>query len=157
MNDTHKQWVHVPHTLVVQVNSWKDLTVNTKEKNRTYTQICTFLTWSKPNTIVWTVTDPLYYRECLLICCNLFPNVPRDSGHVVTLWLEYVRGHVSQVDTWQQHTTENKWNIKTTCMWNTSLLSFFLVFFNLYIMARVPVTVNRNILFLCLVMIIGYF
>lgn len=45
-------------------------------------------------------SDPLNNGECLLILCDFFPDVPGNSGCVLAHWLEYVTGHIFQVDTW---------------------------------------------------------
>lgn len=43
-------------------------------------------------------SDLLYDRKCFLILGDGFTQVPGNSGCVVSLWLQYVAGHVHQVD-----------------------------------------------------------
>lgn len=69
------------------------------------------------------VTDPLDDGERLLIQCNLFPEVPRDPGHVAFDWLENVCGHVHQVKTWHQHNTEHREWMKSAHISKASLVS----------------------------------
>lgn len=45
-------------------------------------------------------SDLLYDGERLLILDDCFSDVPGNSGRVVALRLEYVAGHVHQVNTW---------------------------------------------------------
>lgn len=124
------------------------------------------LLWLKSHATA--LTDLLDDGERLLKRCNLFPQVPGVSGHVVTDQLEDVWGHVGQVNSWRQEQHQEWTHELSICKTSGCDARLFYVFL-WRIMAKVqwmfsrkfPLSYNGNSTFLsvskAMFLIIYYF